>query len=254
MRVWLAVCFFLIYYGLSLAITRMRAQFGAPVHDLHFTGPDQILTSALGTKAFPKSDLIGFALYFWFNRAYRNHPMPFMIEGMRMQERAGARNRGFGQAMLVATVVAIIAAFWTSLHMYYDLGARAQGHMFAGESFTNLQNWLMAPSGTNWYALGAIGVGFLFGLFLQVMRMRYMWWPFHPLGFAVSGNWEMNLVWMPLLISWVLKSLIVKYGGHKMYKQATPAFLGLILGQFVVGSLLNIISIILHIPSYMFWQ
>lgn len=254
LQVWLAIGFFVIYYGLALAITRMRAQFGAPVHDLHFTGPDQILTSALGTRAFPKRDLITFALYYWFNRAYRNHPMPHMIEGLRMQERSEARSSGIAQAIMLATVVAIVAAFWTSLHMYYDLGARAKGRMFSGESFDKLASWLNAPTGTNWWALGAIGVGLVFGLGLQTMRLRYMSWPFHPLGFAVSGNWEMNLVWMPLLIAWLLKTAIVKYGGHKTYQQAAPAFLGLILGQFVVGSILNIVSIILHIPSYMFWQ
>jgi hypothetical protein len=252
--VWLGVLFFVIYFGLSVAITRMRAQFGAPVHDLHFTGPDQILTSALGTRPFGKPTLITFALYWWFNRAYRNHPMPHMIEAMRMQDRSRASNRGVAHAVMIATVVAIVAAFWTSLHMYYDLGARAQGRMFGGESFSKLATWLVAPSGTNWYAVSAIGVGFVFATFLQTMRLRHMSWPFHPLGFAISSNWEMNLVWMPLLIAWILKSLIVKYGGHKTYQAATPIFLGLIVGQFVVGSILNIVSIILHIPSYMFWQ
>jgi hypothetical protein len=254
LRVWLGVLFFLIYFGLAVAITRMRAQFGAPVHDLHFTGPDQILTSALGTRAFPRRDLIAFALFWWFNRAYRNHPMPHMMEALRMQDQAKAKSSGVAQAVLIAAAIAIISAFWTSLHMYYDLGARAQGRMFGGESFPKLATWLVAPSGTNWYALAAIGVGFGFGTFLQFMRLQYMWWPFHPLGFAVSGNWEMNLVWMPLLIAWLLKTFIVKYGGHKLYQQAQPIFLGLIVGQFVVGSILNIVSIILHIPSYMFWQ
>jgi len=254
LQVWLGVLFFVIYFGLAVAITRMRAQFGAPVHDLHFTGPDQILTSALGSKAFPRRDLIALSIFYWFNRAYRNHPMPFMMEAMRMQDRSKARNRGVAEAVMIAAAIAIIAAFWTSLHMYYDLGARARGRMFAGEAYPKLASWLIAPTGTNWYALAAIGVGFCFGTFLQVMRLRYMWWPFHPLGFAVSGNWEMNLVWMPLLVAWILKTCIVKYGSHKLYQQAQPAFLGLILGQFVVGSILNIVSIILHIPSYMFWQ
>jgi hypothetical protein len=254
LQVWLGVLFFLIYFGLAVAVTRMRAQFGAPVHDLHFTGPDQILTSTFGTRGFPKKDLIVFALYFWFNRAYRNHPMPHQMEAMRMQDRAGSSNRGIAQAILMATVVAAIASFWTFLHMYYDLGATAKGRMFSGESYIKLASWLQAPKGTNWYALTAIGVGFLFGFFLQTMRMKFMWWPFHPLGFAISGNWEMNLVWMPLMIAWVLKTVIIKYGGHKTYSRAVPVFLGLILGQFVVGSILNIVSIILHIPSYMFWQ
>jgi hypothetical protein len=53
LRAWLGVMFFVIYYSLALAITRMRAQFGAPVHDLHFTGPDQILTSASARAPSP---------------------------------------------------------------------------------------------------------------------------------------------------------------------------------------------------------
>jgi len=254
LKVWLGILFFLIYFGLAVAVTRMRAQFGAPIHDLHFTGPDQILTSAVGTRHIAKNDLIVLALYWWFNRAYRNHPMPHQMEAMRMQERVGSTSRGIAQAVVLAAVVAIVASFWSSLHMYYDLGARAKGRMFSGESYTRLASWLVAPQDTNWYAISAIGVGFVFSFFLQTMRMRFMWWPFHPLGFAISGNWEMNLVWMPLLIAFLLKSAITRFGGHTAYQKAAPVFLGLILGQFVVGSILNIVSIALHIPSYMFWQ
>ena len=32
--------FFVIYYMISIAITRMRAELGTPVHDLHYSGPD----------------------------------------------------------------------------------------------------------------------------------------------------------------------------------------------------------------------
>ncbi|MCE5219311.1 hypothetical protein LLH03_20020 [bacterium] len=254
LRTSIAIVFFLVYLGLAVSVTRMRAQFGTPVHDLHFTGPDQILTSALGTRAFPKKDLVVLALFYWFNRAYRNHPMPHQLEALQMQDRSGARNRGVAQAILLATIVAIISSFWISLHLYYGLGARAKGRMFAGESFTKLQSWLVSPQDTNWYAMSAIGVGFVFGLFLQTMRLRYAWWPFHPLGYAVSGSWEMNLVWMPLLIAWILKTAIIKWLGDRYYNKAVPIFMGLILGQFVVGSILNIVSIALHIPSYMFWQ
>jgi hypothetical protein len=126
--------------------------------------------------------------------------------------------------------------------------------MFEGESYLKLASWLTAPQGTNWYAISAIGVGFAFAIFLQSMRMKFMWWPFHPLGFAISGNWEMNLVWMPLLVAWLIKSTLVKYGGGQVYHRGVPFFLGLIMGQFVVGSLVNIISIAYHVPSYMFWQ
>jgi cation transporter-like permease len=64
----------------------------------------------------------------------------------------------------------------------------------------------------------------------------------------------MNLVWMPLMIAWILKIVLVRYGTFKLLRKTIPFFLGLILGQFVVGSILNIISIALGLPSYMFWQ
>jgi len=138
--------------------------------------------------------------------------------------------------------------------MYYDQGASAKGRMFGGESFNALQSWLQAPQGPEWGAIIAIGAGLAQAFFLQTMRMRFVNWPFHPLGFAISSNWEMNLVWLPLLIAWLVKTVVVKYGGHRLYQRLVPAFIGIIMGQFVVGSILNIVSIALRIPSYMFWQ
>jgi len=75
----------------------MRAQFGAPVHDLHFTGPDQILTSGLGTKAFPKKELINFRPLWWFNRATATIPCPTRWKPCACQDRAGAPNKGVAQ-------------------------------------------------------------------------------------------------------------------------------------------------------------
>jgi len=57
---------------------------------------------------------------------------------------------------------------------------------------------------------------------------------------------------MPLLVAWILKATISKYGGHRAAQKSQPLFLGLILADFVVVSVLNIISIALHIPCYRF--
>ena len=97
-------------------------------------------------------------------------------------------------------------------------------------------------------------MGFGVAFLLEVCRLNLPGLPFHPLGFAVSSSWEMNLVWMPLFIAWLTKLLILRYGGLRLFRQALPIFYGLILGQFVVGSLLNIVSIWLGLPCYMFWQ
>ncbi|HZP84499.1 MAG TPA: DUF6784 domain-containing protein, partial [Chthonomonadaceae bacterium] len=88
---------------------------------------------------------------------------------------------------------------------------------------------------------------------LQFMRVRFTWWPFHPLAFAITSDWMINLVWLPLCIAWVLKIVILRYGGRGGFQRSIPFFLGLMLGQFVVGSLWNIYGIIMQVPTYQFW-
>jgi len=53
---------------------------------------------------------------------------------------------------------------------------------------------------------------------------------------------------MPLFIAWVIKSAIIKYGGHKVYQLGMPLFLGLILGEFAGGSMINLVSFALGLP------
>ena len=252
MRPVTAFAVFGIYYVLSLAITRVRVQFGTPVHDLHFTGPDVILSSVFGTRSFPTRDLTGMGLLSWFSSIFRSHPMPHQMEGIRLQEQTGGTTRGLSTALMLAGVVGSLAAFWTILHTYYGVGALAKGGRFNLWAFSSMDSWLKAPQGPQWAAGPAIGVGLGVAFFLQVMRMRYVSWPFHPLGYAISGNIQMNHAWMPLLTAWVLKASITKYGGHRAAHRSQAFFLGLILADFVVISLINIISIALHVPCYRF--
>jgi hypothetical protein len=257
MSPWLAILFFLIYFALAVAITRMRAELGTPIHDLHFTGPDWILAETMGTKAstFSPANLTAFSLFFWFNRAYRSHPMPHQLESFKMAEQTRADYRKWFWGLAVFGVIAGLVAFWAVLHLMYSYGARAKSQItFGPEAYTRLEGWLKTPKFGSFAASMAIWVGFAASLFLQFMRVRFTWWPFHPLAFAVTSSWEINLVWLPLFIAWLLKVIILRYGGRGGFQRSIPFFLGLMLGQFVVGSLWNIFGIIMQVPTYQFWQ
>ena len=249
---YIAVAFFIIYLALALAITRMRAEMGTPVHDLHFTGPDWTMGDLVGPQALGSGNLAVFSMFFWFNRAYRCQSMPFQLEGLKMAEQSGARKemQKWVWAMLAAGGFGMLCSFWAVLHLGYAYG----NPLFGPEAWDRYSSWLSVPKPPNHMALGALAVGLLFAGFLQAMRTTGIWWPFHPLAYAVSGSWEMNLLWMPLLIAWAVKGLLLRYGGLKTYNTALPFFYGLILGQFVPGSLLNIWGIATHTPTYQFWQ
>jgi len=62
----------------------------------------------------------------------------------------------------------------------------------------------------------------------------------------------MQWFWASLLFSWLLKTITLKYGGIKKYRQSVPFFIGLILGEFVMGSLWSIIGIVAGMSTYAF--
>jgi hypothetical protein len=246
---WVAVAFFIIYFALSTAIARMRAELGSPVHDLHFAGPHYTMTNTLGAQAFSRSDLTMMTFYHFFNRAYRGHEMPHQLEGMKMAQESRLPPRKLLTPILIAVAFGTFATFWAALHMSYHLG----GHFYFGrEAFNRLQTMMNSPTSYNISSIVAVIAGFATTSFLGLMRFRYPWWMFHPAGYAVSNNWSMNQFWLSLFFAWMVKATILKYAGIKSYRTAIPFFMGLILGDFLGGSMWTLYGIWLHQRVYNF--
>jgi len=256
MRPSTAALAFLIYFALALAVARLRAELGPPVHDLHFSGPDHMLPRMFGTTALGAQDLTLLSFFYWFNRAYRAHPMPHGVEGLKAASDTDVTQKGMFWALILAGVFSGIAVFWAYLHQAYILGAASQmqwGRGFGDETYNRLNGWLQTPQPPNLQAnIAALG-GFVFCSLLMIARIRFAGFPFHPIGYAISGSWSMNLVWMPLFFAWVIKGLLLRYGGVRLYRQALPFFLGLILGQFLVGPFWHLIGLLLDTRPYSFW-
>jgi hypothetical protein len=105
----------------------------------------------------------------------------------------------------------------------------------------------------NMAANTAMLLGFVFCSLLAYLRIAVMSFPFHPIGYAISGSWSMNLVWLPILIAWVLKVFTLRYGGLRLYRSALPFFLGLILGEMVIGCLWSLFGMATGLPYFSFW-
>ena len=63
----------------------------------------------------------------------------------------------------------------------------------------------------------------------------------------------MSILWMPMLIAWVIKVLVLRYGGLPFYRRVLPLFYGIILGECVAGSLWTLLSMFSGLPMYGFW-
>jgi len=247
-----------LYFGIAFACARMRAELGPPAHDLHNSGPERVLTAIFGPAAFSPRELTVMTYFYWFNRAYRSIPITHQLEAFKLAERHHLPVRRIVGGILLATGVGTLAGFWAHLHLGYRQGASAKmaPHLvyFGWEAFGRLQAWLTTPQEPDRPASWALLFGLVQALALQAVRLRVGRWPFHPLGLAVSGSYSVSTTWMPLLIAWVSKWLILRYGGVRLHRKATFFFLGLILGDYLVGCAWPLLGWALGISTYSFQQ
>jgi len=250
--------FFVLYFVFAIIVSRIRAELGFPTHDMHIMPPHNLVITAAGTQNIAPGNLVGFSMFYWFNRTYASHPSPHEMEGYKLAERAGSPARQMFYAVAIAGAYAMPVGFWMLLHTYYRNGG-ATANMeqwalgFGREAFNALTGWMKQPFPPNPTALTFVGVGFLGSMFLAWMRIRFLWFPFHPLAYAIANSWGVSQLWMPLLIGSTAKFLTLRFGGLSQYRKALPFFYGLILGEITVGCLWTILGIVLDIPTYDFW-
>ena len=113
MSLWFATLFFVLYFAMSVTITRIRAELGPPAHDLYNAGPDLLLTDALGTRRIGNRSLSVMSLFFWLNHlSYRAHPMPHQLEGLKLAHQTRFNPSQLIWVMAIAIFVGALSAAW----------------------------------------------------------------------------------------------------------------------------------------------
>jgi hypothetical protein len=240
-----AIVFFISYALVSLTVSRLRGEFGAPVHDLHFANPGAVMVQMFGTKPFTPKTLTVFTLYYWFTRAQRSHPMPTAMEGLVIGEQLGV-GKAMWLALWMAIILGIPSACYALLIPYYRLGAASSKvggaqRGFGWEAYNwYLIPWLSVERKPNYGAMCFVFGGCAFVWLLHFFRYYFINFPFHPVGYAVSGTWSMEMVWFPLFIAWMCKAAVIRYGSSVTYYMVRNFFIGLVVGDFVTGGLWNL--------------
>lgn len=255
MSVAVAFAYLAIYLIFSLTITRMRAEVG-PAWTM---GPDwnarETLVGSIGSASFSARNLAMLSYLNWFSLELRCDPMPSQLEGFKINESARNNQRVMMVLMLAAIIVGILAGFWACLKVWYTFGAATAKvepwRTWSGAApFQRLADNLAYRRGPNWAGIQAtfFGAAVVFGL--SAMRMRFVGFPFHPAGYVLANTGTMYWLWMPFLIAWLCKVIIVRYGGIKLYRRALPFFLGLVLGDYVISSVWALAGSILGVQMY----
>jgi len=247
--------YFAIYFLLVTAISRMRAELGPPAHEMAF-GMDaaSIIGTVVGTKVLGAGMFSVVPLMYWFTgRGYRTTFVPGQIEGFKMATLARTSPRRLGWAMLLAIGLGVIAAYWAALTLQYQIGSLPGGMVehnsgLWGAMVERIRN----PEGPDKTGILFIFLGAAFTAFLFAMRHAFIWWPFHPAGYALSTAYGVEYFWSCLLIASALKWLVLRWGGLPTYRRALPLMFGVILGEYCVGAFWSVVSVILRQATYDF--
>lgn len=178
-----------------------------------------------------------------------------MDDDSKGNRRAGAHFIGaLGLALFVGYFVSLGSMLVTEYTYFSTLDTPSQSPINPWGSQDN-SNWLIVEANAqyerqlypiNYSPLGNMTFGFLFTGVLGYLRLRFTGWPLHPIGFLMLGTFPGAHLWFSIMIGWFLKTVIVRFGGARLYLAGRPFFLGLIVGEAVAAGFWLVVGIALN--------
>lgn len=235
---YIAFLFFTIYFLAIIVMTRIYAQIAVPVFELSFFSSNALLVNLIGTKNLSPKDTAVLTDFHWFDRTFRQHSMGHQLEAMAIAQKQGQSMRKMTWVVLIALVSGLIVGILTSLQIYYDRGATSAlipGHQLAvgGEAWNRQYSWVTNQTGPMLSSYIKIAVSSLIVIALSFARNIWFGFPLHPIGYAFASSYAMEYIWNVVLLTWLIKTIVVKYGGLKLYRKSLPLFYGLACGEAV---------------------
>lgn len=233
----------LIFFGTArvlaqTGISRLRAPYAvAPV-----------FTNLFGTATFGHSGLTAMGLsYVWAGDIQLFH-MGTLAHALKVCEEQGLRIRP--RTLMLFLFGALFVGLGTTIYYYVSMGYR-HGLLHGYEWYYIMSpqlhwGWVVNamdnPNPPQWachlfLALGAGTAGLL-----SWATHSFVGWPLQPVGLAFALTNTVRIDWFGIFLAWLVKVVLLRYGGVVLYRKVRPFFLGLILGSCVgIGgaSLLN---------------
>jgi len=236
MSLLIAVLIVLTAFMGLVGISRVIAETGIPVSRVPVTSP-YLVHTAVGTWAIGRKGLLATYWVSIWNGDARTSVMTSAIHGMRAcSDRKHSYRRLFGAMMLAVVIAWVFSTVTTILFAYKYGGVNLRSWYFQISPNRSLNSFARLVTeglrGPNVRGLLAAGTGAAVMLAFSVARYAFVWWPLNPVALPLSVALLTQYLWLSFFISWVIKSLILRYGGPGLFRRFRPFFLGLVLGQY----------------------
>lgn len=230
----------------SIVLTRIRAQLGPPTHEFAFFGSSSLMHRFFGTRWLTDSQATWLTSGFLsFNRIYRNHPMPYQLEAMKMAQMERTSQKKTFLLIVAATVLGFFLAMFFQEAIVYRTGK-----IGGTEAATYLQNILNDRKGPDVVGITMTVFGFAVVMILDAVRFRFPGFPLHPAGYVLSMNFGVDYYWFGLLIALIVKNFVQRYYGLRGYDKLRAVALGILVGEYAAETIWMIMALITKQSTY----
>jgi hypothetical protein len=172
------------------------------------------------------------------------------------QEGLSPRNRAHVALLFVGVLVlGLLVAGATHLNMNYhhaitldgqEQPVNSWGYMWIGDATWGVKDLRSGRVAEPAYSRhGHVALGAAMAAVLLTLCMLMPRWPVHPIGLLMVGTWMGGTAWASICLGWLVKQVVVRYGGARMYRAARPFFLGLIMGEVFAAVVWTIVPVVL---------
>jgi hypothetical protein len=248
--VWAVVFVVVAMLGL-LAATRLIAE-GGLVYVQFPMMVQSFLFRIVGQTTLGPANLVGMAWAGTWVGDIRVITMPAFANATKLADHVHLRQRSLAWLIAIAIGVGLVFSTFSVLYVGYTQGAAKTDDWIFGSVSSSWFGQIAAQNiptkaqveqgqraGDEYYVSRAYatGIGAAIMLVLAILRARFLWWPLHPLGFPFAITPAMQKIWSSIAVAWLIKAVVLRYGGASLFRKLKPIFFGLILGEFVTAGL-----------------
>jgi hypothetical protein len=229
-----------LYLLLHLVAARLVCQAGM-LSIQHPYRPLNMFLAAGGTAAFRPRQLAVMAFLDHLVMIDNRSPlMPGIMQSLKLADRGPVPRSGLLVCLVAAVVIGVVSSYVSNLFLMYRYGGAVLHPWFTSYYAKNLfATWAShlirdgEPARPQAFALMGVGAATMLGLLN--LHHRFTWWPLSPIGYLMGASWPMINFWFPVLLGWLIRTVVLHYGGPKLYRLLLPGFVGWIMAEFLSG-------------------
>lgn len=226
------------FFMIMIVATRIICQGGLAYFTLT-AAPTDGLIALFGTKLFAGASglLAGMSQKVLFVDL-RESLLPSLLHSRQLHQGKNPAVMLF--SWLAATIVLCMTVSITAmLTLCYRFGIRELQLDWSTRSSTtvyeNIYRLIATETYTGTWVFSFAAIGALLMLLLVSCYHRFYWWPIHPIGYLTAYSSAMRILWVSFFIGWACNALCMRYGGIVLFKKLQYLFIGLIVGDFLMG-------------------